>query len=192
MSCIAHDTFRPTGCSDGISIASALDTGAAVIALALPPVRNLVSELTSLKRMTTATVTNAVTSGGLLFERESAASSIRGFQQPRQIDPIIFSTLASSRSTPGLVPSSGPFMGPRPTPDDERAVPNELVPGAAALVPNAPPVMDISCDPIPPPRANAAGVKRPAQSATQRTRRLFMLRTPSKHPIDVMADGRSA
>jgi hypothetical protein len=26
-------------------------------------------------------------------------------------------------------------MGPRPMPDDESAVPNELVPGAAALVP---------------------------------------------------------
>jgi hypothetical protein len=72
----------------------------------------------------------------------------------------------------GLVPSNGPFMGPLPTPDDERAVPNELVPGAAALVPKAPPIVDmppivdIPCDPMPPPLANAAGVKRLAQSAT--------------------------
>jgi len=39
----------------------------------------------------------------------------------------------------GLVPSTGPFIG-RPAPDDERAVPNELVPGAAALLPKAPPI----------------------------------------------------
>ena len=43
----------------------------------------------------------------------------------------------------GLVPSGGPFIGPSPVPDDESAVPSELVPGAAALVPKAPPVMDI-------------------------------------------------
>jgi hypothetical protein len=36
------------------------------------------------------------------------------------------------------VPSSGPFMGPWPTPGDESAVPNELVPDVAALVPKAP------------------------------------------------------
>jgi hypothetical protein len=82
VNCVAHDIFHPTGCSDGISIASALDTGAAAIALALPLVRNSVSELKSLKRITTATVTNAVTSGGLFFERESAASSIRCFNSP--------------------------------------------------------------------------------------------------------------
>jgi hypothetical protein len=61
-------------------------------------------------------------------------------QQPRQIDVIILSTFASSRSMAGLVPSSGPFWGPLPTPFDESAVPNELVPGAAGLVPKAPPV----------------------------------------------------
>ncbi len=38
-------------------------------------------------------------------------------------------------------------MGPWPMPDDESAVPNELVPGAAALLPKAPPVADIWCDP---------------------------------------------
>jgi hypothetical protein len=64
-------------------------------------------------------------------------------QHPRQIDPIALSTAAFSRSMAGLVPSSGPFMGPSPTPDDESAVPNELVPGAAALVPKAPPVTDM-------------------------------------------------
>ena len=35
-------------------------------------------------------------------------------QQPRQIEPIILSTFASSRSTAGLVPRSGPFWGPLP------------------------------------------------------------------------------
>jgi hypothetical protein len=63
-------------------------------------------------------------------------------QQPRQIDPIILSTLASSRSMAGPVPSSGPFMG-LPAPDDDSAVPSEFVPGVAALVPRAPPVTDI-------------------------------------------------
>jgi hypothetical protein len=48
-----------------------------------------------------------------------------------------------------------------------------LVPGAAALLPKAPPVTDM-CDPMPPPRANAAVVERPTQRATQRTKTLFM------------------
>ncbi len=69
-------------------------------------------------------------------------------------------------------------MGPCPTSDYDRAVPNELVPGAAALVPKAPPIVDIPCDPMPPPRANAAEVKRLVQSATQRTRCFFMLILP--------------
>ena len=42
----------------------------------------------------------------------------------------------------GLVPSRGPFMGWL-VPDDASAVPSEFVPGAAALVPKAPPVTDI-------------------------------------------------
>ena len=83
----------------------------------------------------------------------------------------------------GLVPSSGPFMGPWPMPDDESAVPNELVPGAVALVPKAPPVADIWCDPMPPPRANAAVVERLTQRATQRTESFFML-----HAINVTVD----
>jgi len=98
-------------------------------------------------------------------------------QQPRQIDPIIFSTFASSRSMAGLVPSSDPFVGPWPMPDDESAVPDELVPGAAALVPKAPPVADV-CDPMPPPRANAAAAERLTQRATQRTESFFMPRLP--------------
>jgi len=49
----------------------------------------------------------------------------RGIQQPRQIDPLILSTFASSRSIAGLVPSSGPFMG-LPVPDDESAVPRRV------------------------------------------------------------------
>jgi hypothetical protein len=98
----------------------------------------------------------------------------RPLQQPRQIDSIILSTFASSRSMEGLVPSSGPFTGPRPTPDDESAVPNELVPGAAALLPKAPPVEDI-CDPMPPPRANAV-VERLMQRTMQRMEGFFMPR----------------
>jgi hypothetical protein len=56
-------------------------------------------------------------------------------------------------------------------PDDESAVPEELVPGAAALAPEAPPVTDIWCDP---PRANAAVVGTLTQRATQRTESFFM------------------
>ena len=44
--------------------------------------------------------------------------------------------------------------------------------GAAALVPKAPPVTDILCDPIPP--QNAAVVERPMLMATQRTESFFM------------------
>jgi hypothetical protein len=100
-------------------------------------------------------------------------------QQPRQIPSIILSTLASSRSIEGLVPSSGPFMAPLPVPDDESAVPNELVPGAAALVPKAPPpIMDIECEPIPPPRANAAVVERLTHRATQTIESFFMSKLP--------------
>jgi len=113
--------------------------------------------------------------------RSSAKRQSRGpvavaAQQPRQIDPIILSTLASSRSTAGLVPSSGPFWAPLPVPLDESAVPNELVPGADGLVPKAPPVVDELCDLPPPPRADAAPTERPRHRATQRTERLFMLK----------------
>src|SRR6202043_2483588 len=79
-------------------------------------------------------------------------------QQPRQIDTIILLTFASSRSMTGSVPSGGPLMGGA-VPDDESAVPRELVPGAVGLVPEAPPV-EAWCDPMPPPRANAAGTER--------------------------------
>jgi hypothetical protein len=112
-----------------------------------------------------------------MFETLVAAACLNCDQQPRQIDPIILSTFASPRSMAGLVPSSGPFIGPSQTPDDESAVPNELVPGAAALLPKAPPVAD-GCDPMPPPRANAAAVERPTQTATQRAKDLFMPRLP--------------
>src|ERR1700722_20222004 len=114
-------------------------------------------------------------------------ASLRGarpLQQPRQIDPIILSTFASSRSTAGLVPRSGPFWGPLPTPFDESAVPNELVPGAAGVVPKPPPVTGIPpetdawCEPMPPPRANTTVVERPTQRATQRTESFFMPRLP--------------
>src|SRR5258708_24925086 len=102
-------------------------------------------------------------------------------QQPRQIDPIDLSTLASSRSMAGLVRSGGPFCR-LPMPLDESAVPDELVPGAAGLVPEAPPVTgmppDEWCEPMPPPRAGAAGIERPTQRATQRTERVFMPKLP--------------
>jgi hypothetical protein len=61
----------------------------------------------------------------------------RPLQQRRQIDQIILSTSAPSRSMAGLMPRGGPFWGPLPTPFDESAVPNESVPGAAGLVPKA-------------------------------------------------------
>src|ERR1700722_1403208 len=104
-------------------------------------------------------------------------------QQPRQIDAIILLTFASSRSMAGLVPIRGPFWGPLPTPFDDNAVPNELVPGAAGLVPKAPPGMGLLppvewCEPVPPPRASAAELKRPTQRAMQRTESFFMI-TPS-------------
>jgi hypothetical protein len=73
---------------------------------------------------------------------------VRPPQQPRQIEFIILSTYASSRSIAELLPISEPFMGPSPMPDDESAVPKELVPGEAALLPNAPPVTDM-CGSIP-------------------------------------------
>ena len=76
------------------------------------------------------------------YAREQSETYAQALQQPRQIDPIILSTFASSRSIAGLVPSSGPFVAPWPVPDDESAVPAELVPGAAALLPEAPPLID--------------------------------------------------
>src|SRR5687767_5829610 len=61
-------------------------------------------------------------------------------------------------------------------PDDGSAVPREFVPGAAALVPSAPPLAIDMCDP-PPPRADAApGSAR--QTAMQRNESGLMARTP--------------
>jgi hypothetical protein len=79
---------------------------------------------------------------GELVTHPSCASDAQLAQQPRQIELIIFSTFASSRSIAGLVASSGPFVG-FAMPDDGSAVPSELVPGVAALVPEAPPVTGI-------------------------------------------------
>src|ERR1700727_1857490 len=122
-------------------------------------------------------------------------ASLRGarpLQQPRQIDPIILSTFASSRSMAGLVPSSGPFIG-WAVPDDESAVPAELVPGAEGLVPAAPPVTEPWCDPMPPPRANAVAVERLTKRATQRTESFFMPRLPrTRDLINVTVDRRCA
>lgn len=78
------------------------------------------------------------------------------------------------------MPSKGPFIG-RPKPDDDSAVPEALVPGAAALLPKAPPVidmpvMDIWEDPIPPLRANAAVVERLTHKAMHRRENFFMPR----------------
>jgi len=68
--------------------------------------------------------------------------------QPRQTDDSAFSTFASSRSTAGLVLSSGPFAEPLPKPLLESAVPSEFVPGDVGLSPNAPPVtgMPVAAD----------------------------------------------
>ena len=116
----------------------------------------------------------------------------RPLQQPRQIDPIILSTFASSRSMAGLVPSSGPFIG-WAVPDDESAVPAELVPGAEGLVPAAPPVTEPWCDPMPPPRANAVAVERLTKRATQRTESFFMPRlSRTRDLINVTVDRRCA
>jgi len=78
-------------------------------------------------------------------------------------------------------------MGPRPAPDDESAVPKELVPGAAALEPNAPPVTDMWDDPMPPPRANAAAVERLTHKTTQTTGSFFM-RDSLKHAVNATVD----
>jgi hypothetical protein len=67
----------------------------------------------------------------------------------------ILATCLSSRSTAGLpVPSGGPFIRPLPRPDEDSAVPSELVPGAAALLPKAPPPELLEwCIPMPAPEA---------------------------------------
>ena len=71
--------------------------------------------------------------------KRGPGGTIRFPQQPRQIDPSsIFSSRASSLSMVGSVPSNGPFMTWPPMPDGS-AVPSEFVPGAAPLVPSAPP-----------------------------------------------------
>src|SRR5579859_1502400 len=112
--------------------------------------------------------------------------SRRADQQPLQIELIIFSTFASSRSTAGLVPSSGPFCWLLLKPLVESAVPNEFVPGDPGRSPKAPPVTGMpvvaeedGCRPMPPPcepppRANAAGPANAAQTTTPRTKRFFM------------------
>jgi len=93
-------------------------------------------------------------------------------QQPRQIDPSsIFWSRASSLSMVGSVPSNGPFITWPPTPDGS-AVPEEFVPGAAPLVPSAPPPDIDMCDPIPP-RANAA-CENARQAANKRNKAGFM------------------
>ena len=98
-----------------------------------------------------------------------------------RIELIILLTLASSRSTSGLVPSGGPFISPSPRPDEDSAVPTELVPGLAALVPKAPPVIERNpppvidiCDPMPP-RANAALAERPMPAMTSKAANLFIV-----------------
>src|ERR1700728_1775593 len=104
----------------------------------------------------------------------SSARGVLENQQPRQIDAIILLTFASSLSMTGLVPSSGPFIGWE-VPDDEIAVPEELVPGAEGLVPAPPPVLtEPWCDPPLPPRANAAVTERPTHRATQIAESCFM------------------
>lgn len=58
---------------------------------------------------------------------------------------------------------------------DGSAVPEEFVPGVAALVPSVPPI-DI-CDPMPP-RPNAAGIERAKQRTKQRGESGFMIHVP--------------
>ena len=80
------------------------------------------------------------------------------------------------------MPSSGPFMG-RPVPDDESAVPAELVPGAAGLVPKAPPVTDMPTvpdiwDPMPPPRGKRGGGRKANAKCDAENGKLFHAETP--------------
>ena len=98
-----------------------------------------------------------------------------GVQQPRQIDPILRSTFAFSRSMAGMLPCN---RRPRRM-SDGRAVPSELVPGAAGLVPNMPPVAaeDIECDPMLL-CAKAMFAKTPTIVATSGTANIFMLKLP--------------
>ncbi len=70
----------------------------------------------------------------LLIQFAVEGSLSGAYSQPLQIDAIILLTFASSRSIAGVVANAGPFMW-RPLPDDESAVPSELVPGVPALVP---------------------------------------------------------
>ena len=74
----------------------------------------------------------------MTFLKVSGNATAQKHQHPRQIEFIIWSIFASSGSIAGLVSSMG-----RPTPSEESAVPDELVPGAAVVVPKAPPIMDI-------------------------------------------------
>jgi hypothetical protein len=72
-------------------------------------------------------------------EKALVSSAFR--QQPLQIDEIILAALRSSWSTAASpVPSATPLVAP-PVPEDESAVPRELVPGEAGEVPAAPPVV---------------------------------------------------
>jgi hypothetical protein len=103
-------------------------------------------------------------------------------QHPRQIDPYHLVDPRIFTVDGRIGAEKWSFLGPLPTLFDDSAVPNELVPGAAALVPKAPPVTgmppatDVWCDPMPPPRANAAVTERLTQRAAQRTESFFMPR----------------
>jgi hypothetical protein len=55
--------------------------------------------------------------------------------------------------------------------------PQEFVPGTATLVPSAPPPEIDMCDPMPPPRANAA-CENTRQAAKKRNEPRFMVHTP--------------
>ena len=66
-------------------------------------------------------------------------------------------------------------MGWPPMSSGESAVPNEFVPGLAALLPNAPPVIDIACDPMPP-RANAIVLGSTTQATMQTICKGFIFR----------------
>ena len=83
----------------------------------------------------------------MLLELIGGDAPAQKYQHPRQIDPIILSTFASSRSIEGSVPSGGPFMGCS-VPDDGSAVPDELVPGAPAVCRRRRP-LSRTCETIP-------------------------------------------
>ena len=109
-----------------------------------------------------------------------------GAQQPWQIDPFTsLSTAASSRATAGLLSRFAPFIW-LPTPDEDRAVPDEFVPGAAGDVPDAPPVEEWCAPPPPPPLPKLVVVGMAIAAAIQRMETILGMKIPPVCESDSM------